>query len=685
MAQSLENLHIGMPRPDIPRQGAFVLRAGVLLLFAIGFAVSYGQGSGRLADAFHFGGMADASLLRIDAWVTPPRYTGRPPIYLAVQQEGEQHVPDVPQGSIVTIRAANTDWRTRLVLQQGRSKTIVPPKADASQAKDARVYEVALTQSARLALTTPSSDKGWAFQVIAHGPPSITWIKPPQRAMNGTLDLDYKIDDRFGATKGWVEITPTHKAASALTHPLYSAPAFDLVMPRGGKGTGHTLKDLTNHPWAGANVELRLVIENGAGKRGESAPVSLTLPQRSFGNPLARAVIEQRRLLAQDSLQRGRVADMLSALLVRPEMAIPDKAQALALYSLRARLRLASHDDALRDVIQYMWAIASGIENGNLSAAEQRLKQAQQALREAMRNGASQQEIERLMQALRDAMQDYISMLAQQNTDKIDDLSHAAQMLGADELEKRLKQLEEMAKLGNLGAAEQLLAELEKMMSNLQVMPGGGKGMADGQGKGQQQQMQKQMDALSDMMRRQQQMLDETHRLKDQQQHGGISEEQLRKELNRLQQQQQQLQSELNRLQQDLGQQGLKPGDGLAEAEKSMQNAQSALRDGNGSQATQNQADALEAMRRGGRDLMGKMREAMQKAGEDKPDDRAKRDPLGRAQPNGEPSSAETGTELPGEIDVQRARRILDEIRKRLGTLTPQVEKDYLERLLKFD
>jgi anti-anti-sigma regulatory factor len=39
---------------------------------------------------------------------------------------------------------------------------------------------------------------------------------------------------------------------------------------------------------------------------------------------------------------------------------------------------------------------------------------------------------------------------------------------------------------------------------------------------------------------------------------------------------------------------------------------------------------------------------------------------------------------IPGEIDVQRARRILEELRRRLGdTARPQLELDYLERLLK--
>ena len=38
---------------------------------------------------------------------------------------------------------------------------------------------------------------------------------------------------------------------------------------------------------------------------------------------------------------------------------------------------------------------------------------------------------------------------------------------------------------------------------------------------------------------------------------------------------------------------------------------------------------------------------------------------------------------VPDEIDTQRARRILEEIRRRLGNaLSPELERDYLERLL---
>ena len=39
---------------------------------------------------------------------------------------------------------------------------------------------------------------------------------------------------------------------------------------------------------------------------------------------------------------------------------------------------------------------------------------------------------------------------------------------------------------------------------------------------------------------------------------------------------------------------------------------------------------------------------------------------------------------IPGEIDVQRVRRILEELRRRLADPPrPQIELDYIERLLK--
>ena len=61
---------------------------------------------------------------------------------------------------------------------------------------------------------------------------------------------------------------------------------------------------------------------------------------------------------------------------------------------------------------------------------------------------------------------------------------------------------------------------------------------------------------------------------------------------------------------------------------------------------------------------------------------RNQRDPLGRPQRTQGPDLGNT-VQVPDEIDVERARRILNAIRERLGErFRPRFELDYLERLL---
>jgi hypothetical protein len=58
-------------------------------------------------------------------------------------------------------------------------------------------------------------------------------------------------------------------------------------------------------------------------------------------------------------------------------------------------------------------------------------------------------------------------------------------------------------------------------------------------------------------------------------------------------------------------------------------------------------------------------------------------DPLGRPQRTEGPDLG-TSVKLPDEIDAQRAREILEELRRRLGErFRPELELQYLERLLR--
>ena len=131
-------------------------------------------------------------------------------------------------------------------------------------------------------------------------------------------------------------------------------------------------------------------------------------------------------------------------------------------------------------------------------------------------------------------------------------------------------------------------------------------------------------------------------------------------------------------------------GDDFDEAGRQMGQAEGNLGEGRGSAAVDNQGDALDALRRGAQDMMSQMQQALQQGegeGEGQGDpngtrNAGDRDPLGRPRATNGPDFGES-VDVPDEIDVQRAREILEAIRKRLGdALSPDIEKDYLERLL---
>ncbi len=737
MAERLKNLQSGVPRPHIPERDPFALRAIVALLFVTASAYSLSPNSGRIADAFHIRAGNATAVARVDAWVTPPQYTGRAPVFLSTNaDEGNVEKPiTVPQGSIVNIRViGGSSERLTATDATGHRREVQPiaPKegedATAEQQTNvdgSRNFRYDLQQDETLNLS--GNDLSWTFAVTPDNAPTIRFTKEPGRALNGTLQLSYEISDDYGATKAYGEVVPLdidHEEEE--TAPLYDAPELPLALPRRGSKEATTSKDLTQHPWAGQKVALTLVATDAAGKFGRSETKIITLPERPFSNPLAKAVAEQRRILALDATQRDHVRDMLSALMLRPEETIKNNAHYLGLVTIRTRLKLATSDDSLRDTADYMWQVALGIEDGNLSAAERRLRQAQEALRNALQNGASQEEIEKLTAELREAMQQFLREFAQrqqQNPNaRNQPMDPNARMLTDKDLQRMMDQIENLARQGSRDQAEQLLSQLQDLMNNLQMGQQAQPGQ-QGQGQGQANQMQQQMNKLGDLMRRQQQMMNETFKLDQQmqqQQYGsgegeygddqlpgdngpmgqgesqqgqgqggqsGDTPSDLAEAMRKLQQQQQALQDELKKFNEDLKGMGIDPNHDFSDAGKSMGNAADALGRNEGSEAGDQQGSALEALRRGGRDMMQKMQQAMGQDGQGQSGRNGQngRDPLGRQQGNNGPSDGD-GVKIPGEIDIQRAREILDEIRRKLGdALTPQMEKEYLQRLLQFD
>ncbi|TPP06991.1 TIGR02302 family protein [Rhizobium glycinendophyticum] len=751
MAERIAALDAGLPQPDIARYDRHALRAVPALLFVTALAYSGSNGAGTIADAFRrHVAVTEQPAIRIDAWITPPAYTGQPPVFLSGLGTQTSGIV-VPQNSKMTVRISGgaTDEKV-LFVKQGDgtvvevaasdpkaaangatpAPTALPPAAPQAASAPAgvstapqvaRTHELDLAEAGQLRV----ADRQWTIGVTPDKAPEIAFDGKPRRALNGALEIAFTAKDDYGLQKAHAEIVPVEEKTDA--KPLYPLPDYKLDLPRHNARDMKSVasRNITEHPLAGSKVKITLVATDGAGQTGRSEPVEMVLPTRNFAEPLAAAVAEQRQTFALDTREMPQAIALSEALVIRADETIPNLGHFLLIESARARMAQAKGEEALKDTADYLWEIALGIEDGELSTAEKRLRDAQQALADALENGATDREIKKLMDELRAAMNDFISELAQRMPNQSGEQQQNAQnTLRQKDLQNLLDQLENLARSGNRDQAQQLLSELQRMMNNLQ---------AGRPQQGQQQEnseARRQIDKLGEIMQQQQQLMDETFRLdqalRDRMQRGdpqqgeegaegeqqdlgqqgqqgqqgeqgkqggqpnldGMTADQLREALRQLRQQQEGLGKQLGELQEGLKGLGMKPGKGFGQAQQEMEGAGEALGKSQGDRAVQGQGRAMEALRQGARDMMNQMMQAMrgqQGQGQEMGQGRGNqndRDPLGRPRATNGPDFGER-VKVPDEIDVQRAREILEAIREKLGqNSSPEIERRYLERLL---
>lgn len=734
---SFGRLKAGLPAPGVGRRDPFALRYVLLLALGVGFVFAGGERVQRVAEAFRGPPPPlEADVARIDAWATPPAYTGRPPIFLTgdiIRPDGDG-VITVPEGTEVTVRIAGAEgglsvWTDGIA---GPAE-IAPAEAPAATADAPREHKIVLADQAGVAVRRGDATiEAWRFNVTADQPPQIAFKGEPTQAASGAIQLAYTLADDYGVVSAEARIARSEEDATAEgARPLVGPPGFELSLPRlrAKEGEGETTEELISHPWAGAEVRMTLVARDDAGQEGLSEPFDFTLPARAFSNPIARALVEQRRTLALDARRAPAVAAALDAITLAPEKFIPTKGAYLAIRAAYHRTIHARNDADLLEVVDFLWSIALGLEDGNLSLAAQNLRQAEEALRDALERGASEEEIARLTDELRQAMQEYLQAMAEQMQNQAQQDGQqqdgSQQSVDQSQLERMIDQIEQLAQSGATDAARQLLNELQNMMENMQA--GQQPNMQQGQS-----QMGQALEQLGQMIQRQQELMDQTFSFNQRGNEPGqgplsqedaeefmrhlhegepgqqklegqtpLTEEEIQQflenfrrgreqrneQLGELTQGQRELQQQLEQLMQQMQEQGMDPGEQLGQAGEEMGSATEQLGQGKPSMALGEQGQALEQLRAGAQAMAEQLAQQQglqpgQQRGRQNQARGDNEDPLGRPLRNEGPDFG-TQVKVPDQIDVQRAREILETIRRRLGEIgRPLNERSYLERLL---
>ncbi|NRB33884.1 MAG: TIGR02302 family protein [Rhodobacteraceae bacterium] len=739
MAAKADKAQRVQPDLSLSSRDPYALRYAAALFFAMALIFGSVWRISSVADMAP--GSAQAAMgPSWEGWIEPPRYTGLPTLYL---NDIDGDSLEVPQGAQITLRFYGQPGDLTLAETVSGRVGELPSASDPAQS-------FPVTQGGELRIDGPGG-KVWTVVVIPDQMPEILPTGQPEAEPAGPMSLSFTAQDDYGIANGRVQIALDLDAIDR-RHGLSIDPEpraeiiADLPLPISGDRSDFVeafREDFSEHPWVHLPVTFTFSAQDALGQEGVSEPLAASLPGRRFFDPIAAAVIEQRRDLLWSRENAPRIAQVLRAISYQPDGLFRSETAYLRLRVILRRLEtLAKHGltEPQRDELaQALWDLAIILEEGDIGDALERMRAAQERLSEAMKNGASDQEIARLMQELQQATNDYLRQLSrqaqqqqQQNPGDPNAQQNQNQMqMTQNDLQQMMDRIQELMEQGRFAEAQQALEEFQQMMENLRItQQQGGQG---GQSPGQQA-----MEGLAETLREQQGLSDEAFReLQEQfnpnaqtgesQQNEGRNGGQGRGQSHDGQGQpgqqgqgdgqtgqaqngqgqdgqqqpgqgmqqgladrQQALRQELQRQQQGLPGAGTPGGDAardaLDRAGRAMDDAEDALRQDDFAGAIDDQSRAMEALRDGMQELGEQM--AQQQQGQpgqgNQPGEMqgASRDPLGR-NPGSNGSLGTDESLLQGDDVYRRARELLDEIRRRSGEgERPDAELDYLRRLL---
>ena len=687
--------------PDLrlARRDPFALR--YVALTALVMAVIFGS-LWRVASVTGLGPNGAAALTSgptWEGWAQPPAYTGKPSLYLN----------DIDQAELTLPRGTRLQFRLygeigALVLAETVSGSTTPAPASAAT----QDFEVAQSGTIKIEGT---GGRNWAITALPDAPPTVATTGKIGREADGRFTQAYSATDDYAVTSGAVVIAldlPAVDRRYGLTAPPepQDPVTLDLPMPITGdraKFTETLVDDLSKHVFSNLPVTMTFTVADAALQAGMAEPIRVTLPGKRFFDPLAAALIEARRDILWNRSNAPEVVQVLKAVTHRPEGFIRNERAYLRLRVALGRLDAESKTlkTASRDEIsEELWAIALLVEEGDLASALERLRRAQDRLDQAIKNGADPAEVQQLMNDMRQALNDYMKQLAeeaQKNPDQQTSENQPSNTITQDQLQQMLDELQKMIDEGRTAEAAQLMEKLRQFMENMQVTQGEGQ---PGQGSPGQQAMR----GLGETLRDQQGLSDDAFNDLQKGQSGeegapqpgdqGSNGQQPGADGRSLAQRQQDLRNQLGNLNNgqlpgagsDRGEAGRKK---LDDAGRAMSEAEQALRDGDLGGALDRQAEAMEALREGMRDLGEALAQDQQRNGQaedgeafGQDDPNSRRDPLGR-EPGNSARIGSDGNLLQGEDVYRKAQNLLDEIRRRSGDqLRPDPERDYLKRLL---
>ncbi|AEP09763.1 DUF4175 domain-containing protein [Micavibrio aeruginosavorus] len=677
----LARLRTPRPRPVLAPADPMALRILAALVVICGLAIAGPSWTARVHDGLvpfswpKAVEKADA----ITVWITPPVYTGVPEMVFSEKTQFDPAKPiAIPMGSDIKVRVRSHwgDMAAPVLAADGQSFAmdnlgdgnygLVRPLPQASHF---RIRQLVFNRME------------WMATIIPDTPPTIAVAGEPDIGPHADVKIPVKVRDDYGVET--LDMTVT-LAADAESIPLgadYTATQTIMSPPGQDYETAPSF-DLAWHPWAGLPVQISMTATDHRGQTASlNDPVTMTLPERAFRHPLARQLVTMRkRLIRTPDEAASNVAYDLETIVMSPSTYQGDPVIFLALRSAAVRLlTYPGNRDEMAAVVALLWDVALRVEDGNMTMAYRSLKDAQQALQNALRDPTTTPEqLAQLVEELRQAMAEYMQEMMREMQKNMAE-SGSEQLMTAEALEQAMNtmdlsayidQMMARAMSGDRNAAQQMLNDLQKMMESMDPS-------ADMQLPEDVKKMMESLGGLQEIIEQQEKLLAETKDAK-------TTESETVEEKERQETIRQDMGELMMKMDEALGQIPEKIG----EAEQFMRKSGEELAANNPGGSIPHQEDALDRLRNQQKQMSEKLQQRLQQmtmlsfggGG-------MRTDPLGRPIEDGEGGQnpwSKSKVEVPDEAERRRIYDIMQELRKKSGELTrPDYELDYFHRLMR--
>lgn len=585
--------------PALSPRDPYGLRFIIPMLLGLALFLSFGVATERLRQSLSpdWLPLTNPYEVTFEAWVDPPDYTGRPPIYAQKAEAGDDGpvVIRAPEGSTLVVRASGASGLPRPRYVTDRGSRFLDPAALGRNSVEVRTL---VNRSGTLDWRIGPVRRTFVVDATPDSPPEIESLEPPEVDKRDRLVLSYDARDDYGVERVLLQMVELRDGYDPAT--IFDQRAMEFDTQSGGftETENRALKlDLTRHPLAGRKVIGRLVAIDGAEQRGVSDPLYFTVPDKVFVEPLAKAILEQRGLLLAGTAETApdwaapprartdmdvldgtfdtyqtdwrmgrapepvqRTALLIEAVTDRPDPSLfNDPVVYMGLRHVGKTLRYARSADALDGLPEHMWKLAIRAEFGVLGTALQEMQEAQQALREGIARRAPQREIDTLFDRYNQAVDAYMEELRRNATVSEEEGGSGAPPMGSvDQIQELLDAIEEANRNGDTEGARRALAQLAELLENLEIqLAQGGQGES-GEDSEMSQEQREQLEDLAETLGEQRELQDETRQAERDELRRELGEEETGESLSpeELSRRQAEIESRIESLRERLAEQG---------------------------------------------------------------------------------------------------------------------------------